>query len=68
MGRFSDKEKVHFVEIAYGSLYESMCQMELALDLNYINNEEFTEVEGMMVEIAKMLSGLRNAIQNKINK
>ena len=26
-GRFSIKEKIHFIEIAYGSLTESLCQL-----------------------------------------
>ena len=36
MGRISDKEKVHFIEIAYSSLMETYCQLQLANDLNYI--------------------------------
>lgn len=65
MGRFSDKEKIHFLEIAFGSLYETMSQIELALVFNYITQEEFAELEKNVVEIAKMLSGLRNSIMNK---
>ena len=45
MGRFSDKEKIHFIEIALGSLYETMSQLELALDFNYIEQEEFNTIE-----------------------
>ena len=30
MGRFSIKERIHFVEIACGSLMETMCQLEIA--------------------------------------
>ncbi len=29
MGRFSKKERVHFLEVAYGSLMETMCQLEI---------------------------------------
>ncbi len=65
MGRFSDKEKIHFLEIAFGSLYETMSQIELALVFNYIMQEEFDDLEKNVVEIAKMLSGLRNSIMSK---
>ena len=65
MGRFSDKEKVHFLEIAFGSLYETMSQLELSLAFNYLSQEDFCELEQNVIEIAKMLSGLRNSIINK---
>ncbi|MCI6549580.1 MAG: four helix bundle protein [Prevotella sp.] len=29
-GRVSSKEKIHFIEIAYGSLMEVFCQLELS--------------------------------------
>ncbi len=45
-GRFSIKEKIHFIEIAYGSLTETLCQLDIAHDLDYINDNEFeTEKE-----------------------
>ena len=35
MGRFSNKERIHFLEIANGSLMEVMCQFEAAQRLGY---------------------------------
>lgn len=35
-GRASYKEKIHFTEIAYGSLTEALCQLDIAKDLRYI--------------------------------
>lgn len=66
MGRFSDKEKLHFIEIAFGSLYETMSQIELALDFNYITQNEFVNMEEQVVVISKMLSGLRNSIISRM--
>jgi S23 ribosomal protein. len=43
MGRVSVKEQVHFVEIAYGSLMEVLCQLQLAKDLEYLSAEEMAE-------------------------
>lgn len=66
-GRFSVKEKVHFIEIAYGSLTEALCQLDIAHDLEYINDEEFdTEKERINV-IGKQLSGLRTSFQKQID-
>ena len=59
MGRVSLKEQIHFIEIAFGSLYEVMCQVEIAKDLGYITDLKFVEIERSVTSIAKMLSGLR---------
>lgn len=61
MSRTSQKEQRHFIEIAYGSLNEVMCQIELAKELDFINQEQLIKIESKYVEIAKMLSGLRNS-------
>ena len=61
MGRCSIKEQVHFIEIAFGSLNEVMCQLEMANELNYIDNEQLQNIENQYVVIAQMLSGLRNS-------
>lgn len=66
-GRFSNKEKIHFLEIAYGSLTEALCQLDIAHDLEYVNDEEFeTEKERINV-IGKQLSGLRASFQKQID-
>ena len=68
MGRVSIKEQIHFIEIAFGSLSEVMCQMELANELNYITVNQIMEVEDLVRDIAKLLSGLRTKRLNIINK
>ena len=66
MGRFSKKERVHFMEIANGSLMEVMCQLEVALLLGYLTQEQFAEQERFISETTKMLIGLRKNIEDKI--
>jgi four helix bundle protein len=61
MGRVSVKEQVHFIEIAFGSLNEVMCQLELARELNYISDIQLKDSEVLVKSIAQMLSGLRNS-------
>jgi len=68
MGRVSIKEQIHFIEIAFGSLSEVMCQIELAKDLNYITANQIMEVENLVRDIAKLLSGLRTKRLNITNK
>ena len=59
MGRNSLKEQIHFIEIAFGSLNEVMCQIELAHDLNFIHKDQLTTAESYYKNISQMLSGLR---------
>ena len=67
MGRFSIKERMHFIEIAYGSLMEVMCQLEIAESLNYITLEQLKTLETLVSEAAKMLIGLRKNLESKSN-
>lgn len=62
VSRNSIKEKVRFLEIAYGSLMEVLCQLELSLDLGYLTNDEMNTFEGKIETIAKFISGLKKSI------
>ena len=64
-GRVSSKEKVRFVEIAYGSLTETLCQLDIAHDLGYISDEEFVNEKERINVIGKQLSGLRVSFQKQ---
>lgn len=66
-GRFSSKEKAHFIEIAYGSLTETLCELEISLDENYISEEEFSEAEKQLIVISKQLSALHASVINNGN-
>ncbi len=57
-GRNSQKDQAHFYNIAYGSLMEVFSQLDIACDLGYISQEEFNQLELLINEEAKMLSGL----------
>ena len=66
MGRFAIKERIHFLEIAYGSLTEVICQLDISHSLGYISDDEFNNAEIMIEKTAKVMSGLRKSLQNKI--
>lgn len=64
-GRASSKEKVHFLEISYGSLMEVLSQMDVACDLDYITKEDFNNIEVMVENVGRPLSGLRSYFERK---
>ncbi len=59
-GRTSGKDQAHFIEMAYGSLMEVSCQMDIAHDLGYVSMENMLCVEEQVGLIAALLSGLRS--------
>jgi four helix bundle protein len=61
-GRQSPKEKVYFIEIAFGSMTEVFCELETANDLGYIQTEQLEALRPQFTEVAKMLSGLRKSL------
>ena len=69
MTRYSNKEKVHFLEMSYGSLMELMSQFEVALDQGYISDGDFEYIETFVADVARLLSGLqRSFMENNNNK
>ena len=59
LGRYSIKEQVHFLEIAYGSLREVDCQIDIAYDLGYVTADEMEEVAEQIEKVSAMIAGLR---------
>ena len=66
--RFSIKDKSHFIEIAYGSLMESYSQLQVAMDLRYINQSDVDGVLPQIVELRNRLSALRKSYTSKTAK
>lgn len=61
--RKSDKELIQFLHIALGSLAELETQYLIAVRLKYCNMNE--GIENGLLEMKRLLLGLRNHIQNK---
>lgn len=68
MGRMAIRERVHFLEIAYGSLTEVTCQLDISQSLGYITEEELSIAEEMSTEVGRLMSGLRKSLIEKNNK
>lgn len=65
-GRMSYKEKIHFLEIAFGSQMESYCQLQIAVDLGYITSDELNAIKPLFFETSRLISGLRKSFEAKL--
>jgi four helix bundle protein len=67
-GRRSLKEKIHFLEISYGSLMETFNQLLIAIDLTYITEESVEEIKPSIDAVAKMINALSNTYSQKLEE
>ena len=65
-GRQSVKEKIHFIEIAFGSMTEVFCELQTACDLHYIEVAQLDALRPQFAEVTKMLSGLKKSFETKV--
>jgi four helix bundle protein len=65
VNRYSVKEKAHFLEMSCSSLMEVMSQLEIANDLGYISNVDLNNIEVVVADIARLLSGLQRSYKSK---
>lgn len=66
-GRNSMKEKIHFIEIAFGSMTESFSQLQNAQDLGYILEEEVEALRPQFNHVAALLSLLKKSYEEQLN-
>jgi four helix bundle protein len=66
-GRFSLKERIRFLDMAYGSLCELMCQVEIAHEQFYISDEHFSAFEQLASRTSMTMMGLKKNYETKIN-
>ena len=65
--RFSYKEKIHFLEIAYGSLAEVYNQLGVGSDLDYFSFEEIESLKPAFEFVAKLIRGLKYKFAENLN-
>lgn len=59
--RFSKTDFKRYIQISLGSLYETVTQLFVALDNNYLTKDIFNELYNESEDIAKMLSKLSSS-------
>lgn len=59
-GRRTAADTIQFLHISRGSLYELETQLYIALDLNYINSEDFEVVNKRIISCKKLINGFIN--------
>ena len=64
-GHRSDKEFVHFLLHARGSLLELQTQVMIAEELHYVGKEEGRHLLGLAESVGRALSGLINSMSGK---
>ena len=62
-GRYSNKDLVHFVYQARGSLLELETQVSIARDLEYIEQQAYESLISQTEELGRILNGLINRFQ-----
>ena len=62
-GRYSEKERVRFIDIANGSLMETSSELELAEAYGYISHEDLNTFDNKILVIVKQLAKLRRTMQ-----
>jgi four helix bundle protein len=63
-GRLSDMQFRHFLGNARGSLYEMQTQIELSIDLGYLDKGKGAELMEHASEVGRILNGLLKSIKS----
>ena len=67
VSRNSVKEKIRFVELAYGSLMELYCQLYVSVDLDYLTPSTFTLIKAEIDKIANKANALKRNFIKQLN-
>lgn len=64
-GRDSNKEYLRFLNISISSLFEMQTQIEIAKNINYINETDFNKIYEDSREIERMLTSFIKKIKER---
>jgi four helix bundle protein len=63
-GRNYSKDYARFLQIARGSLFETQTQLQIAVNLKFVEKKDLEQIEKLSIEIEKMLNTLIKKIQS----
>src|SRR5208283_917724 len=58
--RKTSKDRIHFINIAFGSLMEVVCQIDISYELGYVKLDVVNKLRERIEKIARMINGLKN--------
>ena len=61
------KEKIQFLYVALGSASELNAQLEISLNLNFLDKPTFDKLDDHLNSISKMLQGLIKSLKSKLD-
>ena len=64
--RISKKDQAHFSQISYSSLMEVMCQLNIALELGFIEEEEFQNLREKIRTVSIKINALRRSQRERM--
>ena len=67
VSRFSPKEQIRFIEIAYGSLTEVYCQLIIGMDLDYLTSDKLELIKLRILKISNQLNSLKKSISKRLD-
>jgi four helix bundle protein len=62
-GRGSTPDCSHFLDVANGSAFEVETQLYIALDLQFIEQEEFNELNNKLQDVQKLIFGFKQSLK-----
>ena len=66
--RDSLRDYLRFISIARGSAAELETQLLISLDLKFINDKNYTNIDAQLDEISRMLRGLQKSLKAKLER
>lgn len=65
-GRSTNADFSHFLDIALGSTFELESQLIISTDLGFAENEQITEIMGVLEETQKLIIGFQKNLRSNI--
>jgi four helix bundle protein len=56
--RMSKKDQAHFSQLAYSSLMELVCQLDICKDLDFIKKEDYVNIRNKMMTLSNKINAL----------
>lgn len=64
--RMSKKDQAHFSKIAYGSLMEVACQLNIAKELGFIKEEKYAKLRKRIAILSSKINALQRSQKERI--